>query len=379
MKITTANAAPERANGNISLSPSIVPGSIHWVVSWNQGVTEPGSSGSPIFDNQTHRIIGQLSGGPSGCGNSNQKDAYGRFDASWDGGGTSTTRLRDWLDPTNIGTMDLASTAIPSVSGPNFFCTTAQFVLNDAPPGAPVTWSVSPSTSISPSSGSGTTANITLGPNGNIGVDATITFFVGCAPAGPVSYNFHAGDYSVQNYPITGPANAGCNQNVSYSAPSLPGATSYIWNWSNSGWTYQSGLNSPNLTLKTNNSSGTVALRVGACGGQGGGPATLFTSVSGCFARATVYPNPGSQLIQVEFEQTDVAGLLPGEIILYSEGSTKPLRTINMGEVFSRKAFREGNKVDIDVRDLPRGVYYIHLIPLPAQKAEVERIRLLLN
>ena len=28
---------------------------------------------------------------------------YGRFDRSWTGGGTNTTRLSNWLDPTNTG------------------------------------------------------------------------------------------------------------------------------------------------------------------------------------------------------------------------------------------------------------------------------------
>ena len=31
-----------------------------------EGVTEPGSSGSPLFD-QNHRIIGQLYGGAAAC------------------------------------------------------------------------------------------------------------------------------------------------------------------------------------------------------------------------------------------------------------------------------------------------------------------------
>ncbi len=67
---------------------------------WTQGNTEPGSSGSPLFD-QNRRVIGQLFGGPSFCGatGTSLKDFYGRFDVSWTGGGTPATRLSDWLDP----------------------------------------------------------------------------------------------------------------------------------------------------------------------------------------------------------------------------------------------------------------------------------------
>ena len=77
---------------------------------WELGVTEPGSSGSPLFD-QEGRIIGQLFGGGAACAGTNDNDAYdfyGRVGVSWEGAGTSSTRLRDWLDPQGSGndTMD---------------------------------------------------------------------------------------------------------------------------------------------------------------------------------------------------------------------------------------------------------------------------------
>ena len=77
---------------------------------WEIGVTEPGSSGSPLFD-QEGRIIGQLFGGGAACAGTNDNgayDFYGRVGVSWEGAGTPLTRLRDWLDPQNSGndTMD---------------------------------------------------------------------------------------------------------------------------------------------------------------------------------------------------------------------------------------------------------------------------------
>lgn len=69
------------------------------------GVTERGSSGSPLFNNN-HRIIGQLYGGCYGhndnCNDpSNDYSIYGKFHLSWDAGNSADTRLKDWLDPTN--------------------------------------------------------------------------------------------------------------------------------------------------------------------------------------------------------------------------------------------------------------------------------------
>lgn len=77
------------------------------VEDWDLGVTEPGSSGSPLF-NQNHQVIGQLHGGYSACGN-NLSDYYGRFAISWTGGGTSATRLSDWLDPLSTGQTTLGT------------------------------------------------------------------------------------------------------------------------------------------------------------------------------------------------------------------------------------------------------------------------------
>jgi len=68
---------------------------------WDAGTTEAGSSGSPLFD-QNHFVVGQLHGGAADCDN-NLPDWYGRFHVSWTGGGTSATRLSDWLDGENSG------------------------------------------------------------------------------------------------------------------------------------------------------------------------------------------------------------------------------------------------------------------------------------
>ena len=77
---------------------------VWYIDQWEDGVTEPASSGSPLFD-QNHRIIGQLYGGFAACSGSTNNggaDWYGRFGVSWDGSSASS-RLRDWLDPSGTG------------------------------------------------------------------------------------------------------------------------------------------------------------------------------------------------------------------------------------------------------------------------------------
>lgn len=65
----------------------------YWRVYWSNGVTAPGSSGSPLF-NSSHQLIGQLQGGWSYCedhfdengdqdGGPDWPDYYGKFSTSW--------------------------------------------------------------------------------------------------------------------------------------------------------------------------------------------------------------------------------------------------------------------------------------------------------
>ncbi len=82
------------------------PPNSHWRIGvWEAGTTEPGSSGSPLFD-QNHRITGQLHGGLASC-TVLDYDSYGKFSFSWNYGTTPSTRLKDWLDPDNTGTLVL--------------------------------------------------------------------------------------------------------------------------------------------------------------------------------------------------------------------------------------------------------------------------------
>ncbi len=73
----------------------------YWrVLDWDDGTTEGGSSGSPLYD-QNQRIVGQLYGGWAACGN-DEWDEYGKISTSWSGS-SSSNRLEDWLDPNAAG------------------------------------------------------------------------------------------------------------------------------------------------------------------------------------------------------------------------------------------------------------------------------------
>lgn len=92
-------------DGVFSASWAFGPDNTHWEISeWEDGTTEGGSSGSPLFD-QDHYFIGQLSGGQASCFSMNQYDSYGKLAQDWNGGGSPSNRIRDYLDPDNTGTL----------------------------------------------------------------------------------------------------------------------------------------------------------------------------------------------------------------------------------------------------------------------------------
>lgn len=78
------------------------PRTLHWMIpSWTRGTTEPGSSGSGLF-NSMGQLVGQLHGGAAACDNPGGYDLYGAVGHSWAGGLTSSTRLREHLNPRNF-------------------------------------------------------------------------------------------------------------------------------------------------------------------------------------------------------------------------------------------------------------------------------------
>lgn len=92
-----------------------------------------------------------------------------------------------------------------------------------------------------------------------------------------------------------------------------------------------------------------------------------------------MYPNPAKTTVYVEFDNTEKAELLPEEIRLFSEKSTNPIQRINVQEAHRQKAFKNGNQLELEVKSLPRGTYYLHIINSKRKDLETDIIRLLLE
>ncbi len=86
----------------------------HWEVDdWEDGTTEPGSSGSGLWNSDNKLLIGFLSGGTAACNNPGGSDCYGKFSEAWDGPSASQ-RLRDWLDPAGAAPLTVNGADAPS-------------------------------------------------------------------------------------------------------------------------------------------------------------------------------------------------------------------------------------------------------------------------
>ncbi len=86
---------------------TVTPSRSHYRSEFDNSTYQPGSSGGPLFDNN-QRVIGQLHGGPRSDEFCTIAIAYsGRLSESWNSGDSSADRLKDWLDPLDLGVIQL--------------------------------------------------------------------------------------------------------------------------------------------------------------------------------------------------------------------------------------------------------------------------------
>lgn len=336
---------------NQVITQQVFLGSNDWRVVWNDGTVEPGSSGGPLF-NDNGLVIGQVHGGnPEDICTTNDHAFFGRFDLSWNGGGTADTQLSAWLtnDPniTQINTIPISS-----LTGPSLICTSGTFTLNNAP-ATTISWSVSPSNLVSPSSGTGATANVSLVSNGN----STITFSVGCGNPATFAMDFHTGPYSSSDYPISGPSSASCNNDVYYSIPTLAGVTRINWIWP-SDWTYSSGQGTTNLALIAGPSSGIVGAGVDNTCGPSGSYATIYTTMfCSSISSMAVYPNPASNELNVSFKENS-SKINAKESLEWAYD----LKVYNAHQELIYAVKSDRKEIKINTQNFPRGTYILNIL-----------------
>lgn len=320
-------------------------GNNHWRVIWDQGVTEGGSSGSPLFD-QNHRIIGQLHGGYSDCGGSDLRDFYGAFHLSWNTSNLPTQRLRPWLSlpggplplPTTKNSVEVAQTTPPVggllISGSSTLCSgTSQYTLNAG--GSPYTAGTVSWTSSDPSiatvSSTGNPATVTKVGNGTVEIYASIQN--GCQ--GLPASTFKEIGIGTPSAPVITYERDGSNVYI-FTATSTGIPLGYDW-WVNG---VRTRVNASAITYLVVPCGQTVSVYCNQTNSCGTSPfSNTVTVTNNCLLALeyTVFPNPATNSVTIRpasIEGTDQehafikyvniydnSGSLKKEVILPSESS----------------------------------------------------------
>jgi hypothetical protein len=237
----------------------------------------------------------------------------------------------------------------PSLSGPSLICTTGNFSISNLSSGGTVVWSTSSSVLTINSSGVATRVG-----SGGQAVTVTATISNECGVS-VLKKTVWVGTPYVD---ITTP-DVFCYGNMySFSAINNSGEpyiTGYNW-WTTSpnlylyGSTFQTVSASSSIpgtyyvNVNTTNACGTTTQSVG-----------VYVEMCGSKFSYNIYPNPAKTYIYIEFPEKTSISDLPEKIILYSEFSTEPIKSITLNDLIDK------NKIKLDVYNLPRGTYYIHL------------------
>jgi len=257
----------------------------------------------------------------------------------------------------------------PSVSGPDLVCTSGgTFSLNDLPSGfTTVTWSVSDPTYFN-SSTSGTGTSATVYPKSQYSGDPSyITFTIsdGCGSAQYRKY-----------FSINGPADSEIDINVvPSSAPNpirvsgiwmlCPNSTYYIYcnntsgcSLSNYQWTIPAGWtkyeqSSNYIRINTNSSPfGTVTVNATTCCGTSHPVITQNFSQGGPCSYYSVYPNPVTTELTIEFEN---------EFDMNTVDATTTLEIYDSGFTKKYKAEKIEKKMKIKTSNWKEGFYNVIL------------------
>ncbi|MCF2486896.1 T9SS type A sorting domain-containing protein [Dyadobacter sp. CY347] len=89
-----------------------------------------------------------------------------------------------------------------------------------------------------------------------------------------------------------------------------------------------------------------------------------------------IYPNPANDFIYISFENNAENDPLPEMIKLFSEASTKEVKSVSAAEFVITDDLNNKKTIAITVSDLPRGTYYLQIVH---DKTAGENVRIVLN
>lgn len=331
-----------------------------WLIDqWDDGLLEPGSSGGPLFD-ENRRVVGQVNAALlgintincNGTGGSDVSDyTYGKFDISWTGGGTNTTRLSNWLG----GATTTNTVRAPFAQGADLLCTSnSTYTVQNNISGSTVSWAVSPTSLFgTPTSGTGTSASIRAASSFSSGLGAiTFTISISGCSAITISKSMWVGKPFLTLYG-TSTVYTGEDGDVytSFTSP-LQGVTSVAWSYTGPLNSISGGVDKAKYYAGYTTGTGNIyANASNACGSY---EAYMpYEVVSGLLAppvALNVYPNPTKEWMNIDLinfpkNKIPVDGL---PILLYDK----------FGKLLLRKTITTSNN-SLNVQNLQSDVYFL--------------------
>ena len=280
---------------------------------------------------------------------------------------------------------------------PNFVCGNTTFSnLSVLPDGVSFTWKASPSSLFTDSTGTGltfTTAKKGLNngwgtvslkvnlPNGTIFTVIKENIWVG----NPDNISLTTdGTFS-----LNGNSTSIC-KNFGYclTSSALNNGKTTATDFTYSGWpTSNAFLNTSKVSTKDDkvcfgsNTTGSYYLTIYANNGTCSIGRSILVQVNSCGYK--IVSNPAQTTLSILFESPQQLESIPDNIDLYDE-KQKIVKSIDLKEKKKEASkdislAKELEKIDLDVKDLPRGVYYLHLTFGNSKDKQMDEIRILLN
>lgn len=346
-------------------SPTLEWSNTHWFVdNWYEGTTEPGSSGSPLF-NQNSKVIGQDHAGDGEDPCDVDKGTYfGCFHESWDGDGTNDNQLAHWLDPNDTGdpTTDLIRS--PSITVPDVICYSGHTVSIQNPPGTTITWG---GTNVSyPYGNTGTSVTVratssTTSVNGTVtasfsvnGISRTITHPVWVGKPQIYAYGSHIVDVNT-GMPVYDFCYGISNDVEAVHPAGDAGITDWDWQVSY-GQVYPYGMLDQYATIYPNDYQ-SFMLEIRDCNTCGYSDwAHMYTNVVNCGRFLLIFtPNPttGETTLSIESESEEKAfdDTAEWEMEIYSESQL----------LKEKKTSLRGKSTKIQTQGWKDGVYLVRV------------------
>lgn len=154
-------------------------------------------------------------------------------------------------------------------------------------------------------------------------------------------------------------------------------------------WTMLNNSNGASMTSQSNffsgSTEGSYTIRLNATNACGASYTFYNFTSENCpsYYQYTVYPNPASDYVTIEFENSKEEKDYPEQFDLIEEsayGSGQPVRTLDTRKESTKQIAKNTRQLTINVKDLPRGRYILRVTKEKEQKdKQIDAIRIVLE